>query len=75
MAMTSNDSSSRGATGDPWHALRDELRRSVQIERTRQIQRRKSIRAVQTSVARPYGAGRMYWFVLSAALVSLMLWH
>jgi hypothetical protein len=75
MAMTSVNSNARGATGDPWHSLREELRDSVQAERTRQVQRRKAINAVRPSVARPYGAGRIYWFTLSAALFTLMVWH
>ena len=58
MAMTSASSNPRSATGDPWHALRDELRGSVQAERLRQQQRRKAIQTVRISVPRPYGAGR-----------------
>jgi hypothetical protein len=75
MAITSVHSNPRSATGDPWHALREDLRDSVQAERARQSRRRKAIRAVRASVARPYGAGRIYWFTLSAALFSLMVWH
>jgi hypothetical protein len=75
MAMTTADLNARGATGDPWHALREELRDSVQAERTRRVQRRKSINAVRARAVRPYGAGRIYWFTLSAALFTLMVWH